>query len=62
MMKILWKRGAISPPTHNILLPGVRFLVKTRIRFCLRDKRFFEIIEVEITRVDCIVQVQCNKG
>ena len=30
------------------------FHVKTRIRFSLRDKRFFEIIEVEIKRVDCI--------
>ena len=28
------------------------FYVKTRIRFSLRDKRLFEIIEVEITRVD----------
>ena len=30
------------------------FYVKTRIRFSLRDKRLFEIIEVEITRVDSI--------
>ena len=30
------------------------FYVKTRIRFCLRVKRLFEITEVEITRVDCI--------
>ena len=30
------------------------FCVKTRSRFSLRDKRLFEIIEVEITRVDCI--------
>ena len=29
------------------------FCVKTRTRFSLRDKRLFEIIEVEITRVDC---------
>ena len=29
------------------------FYVKTGIRFSLRDKRFFEITEVEITRVDC---------
>ena len=28
--------------------------VKTRIRFSLREKWLFEIIEVEITRVDCI--------
>ena len=29
------------------------FCVKTRTRFSLRDKQLFEIIEVEITRVDC---------
>ena len=29
------------------------FYVKTWIRFSLRDKRLFEITEVEITRVDC---------
>ena len=32
------------------------FYVKTRIRFSLRDKRLFEITEVEITRIDCIVR------
>ena len=31
------------------------FGVKIRIRFSLRDKRLFEITEVEITRVDCIL-------
>ena len=31
------------------------FYVETRVRFSLRDKRLFEITEVEITRVDCIV-------
>ena len=30
------------------------FCIKTRTRFSLRDKRLFEITEVEITRVDCI--------
>ena len=30
------------------------FYVKTRVRFSLRDKRLFEIIEVEIMRIDCI--------
>ena len=29
------------------------FYVKTRVRFSLRDKRLFEITEVDITRVDC---------
>ena len=32
------------------------FYVNTRIRFSLRDKRLFEITEVEITRVDCILK------
>ena len=32
----------------------LNFYVKTGIRFSLRDKRLFEITEVEITRVDCI--------
>ena len=31
----------------------INFYVKTGIRFSLRDKRLFEITEVEITRVDC---------
>ena len=31
------------------------FYVKTRIIFSLRDKRLFEVIDVEITRVDCIL-------
>ena len=30
------------------------FYVKRRIRLSLRDKRLFEITEVEITRVDCM--------
>ena len=36
------------------------FYVKTGIRFSLRDKRLFEITEVEITRVECICYL-CNK-
>ena len=32
---------------------GLDFHVKTGTRFSLRDKRFFEISEVEITRVNC---------
>ena len=36
------------------LLLMLDFYVKTRVRFSLRDKRLFEITEVEITRVDCI--------
>ena len=57
---MLWKRGEIAPKEQFLLLPTifsylmVDFYVKTRIRFSLRDKRLFEITEVEITRVDCI--------
>ena len=59
MLKILWKRGEIAPEEQFLLLSTVfcylmlDFYVKTRIRFSLQDKRLFEIIEVEITRVDC---------
>ena len=60
MWKILWKRGEIAPEEQFLLLSTVfcylmlDFCVKTRIRFSLRDKRLFEITEVEVTRVDCI--------
>ena len=61
MLKLLWKRGENAPEEQFLLLPTtfcylmLDFYVKTRKRFSLRDKRLFEIIEVEITRVDCIV-------
>ena len=60
MLKILWKRGEIGPEEQFLLLSTifcylmVDFYVKTGTRFSLRDKRLFEITEVEITRVDCI--------
>ena len=60
MLKILWKRGEIAPEEQFLLLSTIfsylmlDIYVKTRIRFSLRDKRLFEITEVEITRVDCI--------
>ena len=60
MLKILWKRGEIVPEEQFLLSSTIfcylmlDFYVKTRIRFSLRDKRLFEITEVEITRVDCI--------
>ena len=38
---------------YNLILD---FCVITRTRFSLRDKRLFEITEVEITRVDCTVK------
>ena len=65
MLKILWKRGEIAPVEQFLLLFTVfsylmlDFYIKTRIGFSLRDKRLFEITEVEITRVDCICNFQC---
>ena len=41
----------LSTIFYNLMLD---FYVKTGIRFSLRDKRLFEITEVEITRVNCI--------
>ena len=60
MLKILWKMGEIAPEEQFLPLSTIfyylmlDFYVKTGIRFSLRDKRLFEITEVEITRVDCI--------
>ena len=60
MLKILRKRGKIAPVEQFLPLSTIfyylmlDFYVKTGIRFSLRDKRLFEITEVEITRVDCI--------
>ena len=45
--------GAISPLFHNILLPVVRIGTK----FLLRDKQLFEISEVEIMRVYCMLVI-----
>ena len=47
--------GAISPLFHNIFYMLLDFHVKAGTRFSLRDKRLFEISEVEITRVNCIL-------
>ena len=63
MLKIMWKRGEIAPEEQFLLLSTIfcylvlDFYVETRIRFSLRDKRLFGITEVEITRVDCILQI-----
>ena len=60
MSKILWKMGEIAPEEQFLPFSTIfydlmlDFYVKTGIRFSLRDKRLFEITEVEITRVDCI--------
>ena len=45
--------GAISPLFHNIFYMLLDFHVKAGTRFSLRDKRLFEISEVEIIRVNC---------
>ena len=61
MLKILWKRGEIAPQEQFLVFSTIfcnlilDFCVKTRTIFSLRDKQLFEIIEVEITRVDCIL-------
>ena len=58
MLKILYKRGEIAPKEQFLLLSTIfsylvlDFYVKTRIGVSLRDKRLFEITEVEITQVD----------
>ena len=59
--------GEIAPEEQFLPLSTIfyylmlDFYVKTGIRFSLRDKRLFEITEVEITRVDCIpVCIQCH--
>ena len=57
MLKILWKRGKILPLSTIFYFLMLDFYVKTGIRFSLRDKRLFEITEVEITRVDCILRL-----
>ena len=70
MLKILWKRREIAPKEQFLLLSTIfcylmlDFYVKTRVRSSLRDKRLFEINEineVEITRVDCIVTIRWKK-
>ena len=58
MLKILRKRGKIAPEEQFLPLSTIFYYLildfydKTGIRFSLRDKRLFEITEVEITRVD----------
>ena len=66
MLKIMWKRGEIAPEEQFLPLSTIfyylmlDFYVKTGIRFSLRDKRLFEITEVEITRVDCSLHFNIN--
>ena len=60
ILKILWKRGEIAPKEQFLLFSTIfccllaDLCIKTGTRFSLRDKRLFEISEVEITRVNCI--------
>ena len=66
MLKILCKRGEIAPEEQFLLLSTIfcylmlDLYVKRGIRFSLRDKRLFEITEVEITRVDCNNNLLCR--
>ena len=56
------EKGAISPLFHNIFYMLLDFHVKAGTRFSLRDKRLFEINEVEITRVNCITRGDREAG
>ena len=54
--------GAISPLFYNIFLPVVSFLCLGRDQISLRDKRLFEISEVEITRVNCVFKLKTGSN
>ena len=60
ILKILWKRGEIAPYEQFLLFSTIfcylllDIHVKTGTRLSLRDKRLFEISDLEITRVHCI--------
>ena len=64
MLKILWNGGEIAPEEQFLLLSTkfsylmLDFYVKTRIRFSLRDKWLFKIIEVKIKSVDCTLKYE----
>ena len=61
ILKILWKRGEIAPYEQFLRFSTISFYllldfhVKAGTRFSLRDKRLFEISEIEISRVNCII-------
>ena len=56
----MWEREEIAPEEQFLLLSTIfcclllDFHMKAGTRFSPRDKRLFEITDVEITRVDCI--------
>ena len=60
LLKILRERGEIAPKEQFLLFSTifccllVDLCVKIGTRFLPRDKRLFEICELEIPRVDCI--------
>ena len=66
ILKILWKRGEIAPKEQFLLFSTIFFYmfldfhVQAGTRFSLRDKRLFEISEVEITRVNCNLNRKFN--
>ena len=66
--EIYWKYyGKRRNLFHNILLPVDGFPCESGTRFSLQDKRLFDISEVEITRVDCIliqfcIHINTDKG
>ena len=62
MLKILWKREQFLLLSTIFCYLMFDFYVKARIRFSLRDKRLFEITEVEITRADCISHYFRKRG
>ena len=66
MLKILLKRRKIAHQEQFVLFSAIfsylmlDFYVKTMIRFSLRDKRLFEITEVEITKIDYMFILPCQ--
>ena len=64
VLKILWKRGEIAPMERFLLFSTIFWYLLLQlhvipgIRFSLRDKRLFEISEVEITRVNSIYFIE----
>ena len=51
-MRVIAPEEQFLPLSTIFCYLSLDFYVKTGIRFSLRDKRLFEITEVEITRVD----------
>ena len=61
-MKILWKRGEIAPREQFLILSTIfcYLMLDFYIKFSVRDKRLFEITEVEITTANCILTPHLN--